>query len=302
MPEPAQKPLPFHYQLFAGGAAGISEILVMYPLDVIKTRNQLTSGASSGILGSLSAIVRNEGFSRLYRGIAPPIMMEAPKRALKFSTNEQYTQMLKQSVPQSVQQSHKWAVPVLSGMLAGTTEAFLVVPFELVKIRLQDPQAATKYKSTMDCVMKIVRDEGVLTFGKGLESTIWRHASWSGVYFGVIGSLKSMESMKRMRLNKDGQTDKARSMGVDFLAGLVGGTLATTCNTPFDVVKTRIQNNIAPYRSMWTLPALVVVAKNEGVRALWKGYTAKVLRLGPGGGLMLVMFQTVSEWLRQFQQ
>lgn len=32
------KPLPFVYQFAAGAVAGVSEILVMYPLDVVKTR------------------------------------------------------------------------------------------------------------------------------------------------------------------------------------------------------------------------------------------------------------------------
>ena len=35
------KPLPFHYQFLAGGIAGTSEILIMYPLDAVKTRAQL---------------------------------------------------------------------------------------------------------------------------------------------------------------------------------------------------------------------------------------------------------------------
>jgi solute carrier family 25 2-oxodicarboxylate transporter 21 len=34
--------------------------------------------------------------------------------------------------------------------------------------------------------------------------------------------------------------------------------------------------------------ALLLIARTEGVQALWKGYVAKVLRLGPGGGIMLV--------------
>jgi hypothetical protein len=33
-----EKPLPFIYQFIAGAVAGVSEILIMYPLDVVKTR------------------------------------------------------------------------------------------------------------------------------------------------------------------------------------------------------------------------------------------------------------------------
>ena len=47
---------------------------------------QLQSGkatgeeAYNGMVDCFRKIVRNEGFSRLYRGISAPILMEAPKR------------------------------------------------------------------------------------------------------------------------------------------------------------------------------------------------------------------------------
>ncbi|MCJ1306194.1 Mitochondrial 2-oxodicarboxylate carrier 2 [Hypocenomyce scalaris] len=80
------KPLPFIYQFAAGAVAGVSEILTMYPLDVVKTRVQLQQGKGvgnegyNGMLDCFRKIIKNEGFSRLYRGITAPILMEAPKR------------------------------------------------------------------------------------------------------------------------------------------------------------------------------------------------------------------------------
>ncbi len=42
----------------------------------------------------LASMVRNEGIASLYRGIASPIVAEAPKRAVKFASNEQYMALL----------------------------------------------------------------------------------------------------------------------------------------------------------------------------------------------------------------
>jgi len=90
--------------------------------------------------------------------------------------------------------------------------------------------------------------------------------------------------------------------------------VGTVLNTPFDVVKTRIQAvqqltstgagagtvaNMKP-KYNWALPALHTVFKEEGFRALYKGFTPKVLRLGPGGGVLLVAYDFVSSKLRQF--
>jgi solute carrier family 25 2-oxodicarboxylate transporter 21 len=74
-------------------------------------------------------------FGTLYRGIIPPIMVEAPKRATKFAANEQYTILYKNILGSDI---NKQGLSIMTGVSAGITEAFLVVPFELVKIRLQD--------------------------------------------------------------------------------------------------------------------------------------------------------------------
>lgn len=91
----------------------------------------------------------------MYRGIVPPILVEAPKRAVKFAANSAYQPLftpVKGPIP-------RWG-SVAAGVCAGCTEALIVVPFELVKIRLQAKENAGKYKNTLDCVIKIARSEG----------------------------------------------------------------------------------------------------------------------------------------------
>lgn len=126
----------------AGAIAGVSEVLTMYPLDVVKTRSQLFVGKSMGTFASLTNIVKQEGVSHLYRGIIPPIFMEAPKRATKFTANDKWGQFYRKlfGVEKTTQ-----ALSILTGATAGATETFIVVPFELIKIRLQDKKSAHLY-------------------------------------------------------------------------------------------------------------------------------------------------------------
>jgi len=56
-----KKSLPFVYNFVAGAIAGISEILTFYPLDVVKTRMQLSTGKSEGLVGSFRKIIAEEG-------------------------------------------------------------------------------------------------------------------------------------------------------------------------------------------------------------------------------------------------
>jgi len=136
-----ERPLPFVYQFAAGAVAGVSEILVMYPLDVVKTRVQIQGKVPvpgqdhyTGMVDCFQKIVRNEGFSRLYRGITAPILMEAPKRATKFAANDEWGKVWRNTF--GVNKMNQ-SLSILTGASAGATEAIVVVPFELVKIRLQ---------------------------------------------------------------------------------------------------------------------------------------------------------------------
>ncbi|AEO59080.1 hypothetical protein MYCTH_2081554 [Thermothelomyces thermophilus ATCC 42464] len=292
-------PLPFRYTFMAGAIAGVSEILVMYPLDVVKTRVQLQTGkgsgadAYSGMLDCFQKIIRNEGFSRLYRGITAPILMEAPKRATKFAANDKWGKFYKDLFGQ---QTMTQSLSVLTGASAGATESFVVVPFELVKIRLQDKASAGKYSGMIDVVVKTVRNEGLLAMYNGLESTLWRHILWNSGYFGCIFQVRQLLPKAE---TKSGQTIN------DIVAGTIGGTVGTILNTPMDVVKSRIQNSVKVAgqtpKYNWAWPAVATVAKEEGFGALYKGFIPKVLRLGPGGGILLVVYTGVMDFFRKIR-
>ncbi|KAI0022829.1 mitochondrial carrier domain-containing protein [Xylariomycetidae sp. FL0641] len=289
-------PLPFVYQFAAGAIAGVSEILVMYPLDVVKTRVQLQTGKGvgadhyNGMVDCLQKIVRNEGFSRLYRGITAPILMEAPKRATKFAANDEWGKVYRKAFGA---QKMNQGLSILTGATAGATESFVVVPFELVKIRLQDKASAGKYNGMLDVVAKTIKNEGILAMYNGLESTLWRHILWNAGYFGCIFQVRT--------LLPEATTKKGKITN-DIIAGTVGGTVGTIVNTPMDVVKSRIQNSVKVAGSVpkynWAWPACGTVMKEEGFSALYKGFLPKVLRLGPGGGILLVVFTGVMDFFR----
>jgi solute carrier family 25 2-oxodicarboxylate transporter 21 len=279
--------LPFHKQVIAGGSAGVCEILIMYPTDVIKTRAQLSKNSLS-MIGAAKSIMKNEGFGTFYRGIVSPILAEAPKRAVKFSANEQYKVMLKNDKGEL-----PWNRAFAAGALAGTTEMFINCPFEVVKVRMQAKENRGLYTSTLDCAKKLVNQEGFMGLYKGGEPQLWRNAVWNGIYFGIIGTVRQMMPVPA-------GASKGQKMFTDFLTGAVGGGIATTFNTPFDVVKSRMQNQLPGQarKYNWSWPSLATIYREEGLRALFKGYGPRMVRLGPGGGIMLVAFDKVSEWIR----
>lgn len=69
------------------------------------------------------------------------------------------------------------SLAIITGCAAGATESFVVTPFELVKIRLQDK--ASTYTSPSDVIKKTIAKDGPLGLYNGMEATFWRHVSWS---------------------------------------------------------------------------------------------------------------------------
>ena len=220
--------------------------------------------------------------------------MEAPKRATKFAANDEWGKFYRNAFGAAKMNQ---SLSILTGATAGATEAFVVVPFELVKIRLQDKASAGKYSGGLDVVSKIVRQEGPLALYNGLESTMWRHILWNAGYFGCIFQVR--------QLLPEANTKRGKVIN-DLISGAVGGTVGTILNTPMDVVKSRIQNSpkVAGQtpKYNWAWPAPATVAREEGAAALDKGFLPKVLRLGPGGGILLVVYTGVMDFFRSMRE
>ncbi|XP_042751091.1 mitochondrial 2-oxodicarboxylate carrier isoform X3 [Lagopus leucura] len=266
----------------------------MHPLDVVKTRFQIQRGKTDPTsyknLGDcFRTIFQREGLLGFYKGILPPILAETPKRAVKFFTFEQYKKLLGYS---SLPPGLAFAV---AGLGSGLTEAVVVNPFEVVKVTLQaNRNSFAEQPSSFVQAQQIIRTDGLGLRGlnKGLTATLGRHGVFNMVYFGFYFNVKNI-----LPVNKDPNLEFLRKFGI----GLVSGTIASIINIPFDVAKSRIQGpqpvpGEIKYRTC--LKTMATVYKEEGFLALYKGLIPKIMRLGPGGAVMLLVYEYVYAWLQ----
>lgn len=280
-------------QIGAGGSAGFFEVCIMQPMDLVKTRFQLQVKTAkldplyyTGIGDCMIKMYKTEGLPAFWKGILPPILVETPKRAVKFFTFEQYKQffLFGASAPTPLTFS-------CAGFFAGVTEAILVNPFEVVKVKLQSDRKHVKESpSTLTVTKEIISKYGFGLNGlnKGLSATIMRNAVFNSFYFGFYHSVK-------------GYMPTSKEPWLEFLTklaiGFVSGTVASCLNIPFDVAKSRIQGSQDGTQYKGTLNTMHIVYKREGFRALYKGLVPKVLRLGPGGAIMLVVYDYMHVFL-----
>ncbi|KAG8449527.1 hypothetical protein GDO86_016246 [Hymenochirus boettgeri] len=260
----------------------------MHPLDVVKTRfqiqrNKLDPSNYRNLSDCFRKIYFNEGLFGFYKGILPPILAETPKRAVKFFTFEQYKKLL---IPLSLPPAWVFAI---AGLGSGLTEAIVVNPFEVVKVGLQANRDAYVQ------ARHVINTEGFGLRGlnKGLSATLGRHGIFNMVYFGFYFNVKNA-----VPVNKDATLEFLRK----FAIGLASGTLASIINIPFDVAKSRIQGpqpepGVIKYRSCWK--TIITVYKEEGFLALYKGLLPKIMRLGPGGAVMLLVYEYSYAWLQK---
>ncbi|XP_027130547.1 mitochondrial 2-oxodicarboxylate carrier isoform X2 [Larimichthys crocea] len=267
----------------------------MHPLDVVKTRFQIQRGTSDpnsykSLGDCFRTIFRNEGVLGFYKGILPPILAETPKRAVKFFTFEQYKKLL------NLTPLSPGMIFCVAGLGSGLTEAVVVNPFEVVKVSLQANRDSFKEQpSSFAQARRIMNSDGFGLKGlnKGLTSTLGRHGVFNMIYFGFYFNVKDA-----IPSNPDPTLEFLRK----FAIGLTSGTISSCVNIPFDVAKSRIQGpqpvpGEIKYRTCFQTMGLVY--REEGYLALYKGLVPKIMRLGPGGAVMLLVYEYVSGWLQK---
>jgi len=111
-------------------------------------------------------LLRTQGIQGLYKGLGATIMRDVPFSMIYFPLFANLNRLGKPSPEES--SPFYWAF--LSGCVAGSTAAIAVNPCDVVKTRLQSMNKGANeetYNSVVDCVRKIMRNEGPSAFMKG---------------------------------------------------------------------------------------------------------------------------------------
>jgi len=155
----------------------------------------------------------------------------------------------------------------------------------LPQVRMQVKEHTSRYASSLACARALVATEGVAALYRGLGATCARNCTFNGIYFGAVWS--GQQELPR-------PATAAGAVAQNLALGGVAGAAATLVKAPFDVVKSRIQAQLPDaagqlcYRS--TVQALLLVARSEGVAALWKGLGPMLVRCTLGFSVSLAAF------------
>ncbi|KAJ1923739.1 mitochondrial FAD carrier protein flx1 [Tieghemiomyces parasiticus] len=291
------------------GAATVSTI-TLQPLDLIKTRLQLDDAtprrAPTGqppprpqIVGrafrAFRAVLRQDGLRGFYRGLSPNLAGNTASWGLYFFW---YDTLKRFETDRTGRQALSPTQHLTAAAAAGALTQLCANPLWVVKTRMfaTDRGAKQAYRGLWHGLTSIYRYEGVRGLYKGLVPGL----------FGVShGSLQFMayEEMKRWRAEKLDVALGTKLNAAEYMGMAAGSKVfATVCTYPYQVIRTRLQNQITDIKYTGVLDAITKIYHHEGLLGFYKGLGPNIVRVLPGTCITFVVYETLSHYFQASAQ
>ncbi|KAI0417104.1 mitochondrial carrier domain-containing protein [Xylaria grammica] len=283
-------------------------------------------------LDGMRKIARNEGFTTLWRGLSPTLLMAIPANIIYFTGYDWLRYNKKSPISRLSRDDYK---AVTAGSTARILAVAAVSPVELFKTRLQASSGSTAtshLKDTLKGLREMVAENGYRSLWRGITLHLWRDVPFSGLYWlgyeTIRNKLTDMREDRRGRsLSRDSgfrSRERARSQSQEnhtavlvdsFTAGASSGAIASMVTMPFDVGKTRTQvyrdsakkisalagQTLAPEESNM-VRLLWHIFKTEGVAGLWTGWIPRTLKVAPACAIMISSYEVGKRVFRSMNE
>jgi len=290
----------------AGALARVTEVIIMYPMDVAKTRLQfqgkhLTNVKSyKGVFNALYVIGKDEGVKGFTRGMLPKFVYIIPAAAVSFLCYEEISSAFHNWDGKAMGGSNAaWiiALPLIGMFSARIVGSLCRSPFDVLKQRMQIQGSLdnVQFKNSKQALLYISKTEGIASLFSYAHVALLRDIPFSAVYFSLYELLKTTQAKYKAARGK------SVSMFDNFIAGGLSGMVATTVTIPLDVVKTKLQTQIAlPAKERiynGVIHTLKDIAQKEGIAGLTRGLSARILYLTPASAIVFTAYEQYKKML-----
>jgi len=287
-----------------GGVAGCLSRTFTAPLDVTKILFQvqtekIAADAKSGynsFFGAMTQIAKEEGVKGLWKGNVVACLRLGPYSAVKYFTFENMAPMIKDD-----QGKIKPVSRMIAGASAGVLAVITTYPLDLVKTRLTVQKEGVgvdgtvykkTYNGTVDCVRKVIAEEGASALYKGLSPTIVGVIPFEAIQFTFYNWIRELRAAQKAEAAKAAGTESKGLETFDFLAlGCVAGAVAQTGAYPFDLMRKRFMAQSKAEGMLKTeysgiMDCAKQIVQNEGFLGLYKGTVPNLLKVCPYAAIM----------------
>ena len=268
--------------LGAGMVAGALGKGVAYPIDTIKTKQQLYAGegSASSPFSLVSTVLKAEGVSGFYGGVSSTMAGEAVIKGAVFFTYDFFNALLGPASQLNM---------IIAAGISGAVASVVATPVERVKVVMQAGQAG-QYASPLACILSLVRTDGVEgLFFRGLVATLLREIPAYIFYF------TSYEYASTALLPGGSLAGLLPPSIVPVVGGAVAGVMCWVPIYPIDVVKTNMQAGDGAVGDSGFVGTAREIFDAGGLGAFYDGLGPKVLRAVVNHAVTFYVYELICE-------
>lgn len=278
------KPSNFWMECLVSGLSVGTATCFTNPLDVVKVRLQLSDGTKGvGLIQTASTIVRQDGIRGLFRGLEAALTRAGVYGGIRLGLYGPFKSFLSEG------KDPTFGSKLLAGMTSGAVASAVANPTDLIKVRLQAKDGIEwrgKERGAMGALTHIVRSEGILGLWKGVQPSMLRSAVLTA------SQAATYDEAKRQVKKITGSEEGFRThLGCSLLTGLV----TTTVINPVEVVKNTMFTR-GRGCDMGPIDTAASILSRQGIRGLYRGWTANYARLGPQTTITFLVLEKLRTW------
>jgi len=266
----------------AAGSAAVIAVTGIHPIDVVKTRLQVSGkeGArnykSLGISGTVSVVFKEEGIGAFWKGIGAAWMREASYTSLRLGLYGPIKKAM------NIKKDSSFFMKFTAGSLAGAIGSTVGNPFDVLKTRMMAGEGL-KTPSMVGAASALYKAQGIAGFYRGLQANVMRAMVLNGtkmaVYDQCTGVIKASGWIPA-------------GLPTQFGAAFTAGFFMAITVSPFDMVRTRLMNQ-PPDAKIYSgfIDCTVKIIKEAGPLGLYAGFIPIWARFAPTTTLQLIIFE-----------
>ncbi|KAG8381801.1 hypothetical protein BUALT_Bualt05G0010500 [Buddleja alternifolia] len=190
-----------------------------------------------------------------------------------------------------------------AGAVMGGVVHTIVAPIERAKLLLQTQESNVailaggphrRFKGMIDCIVRTVREEGILSLWRGNGSSVIRYYPSVALNF----SLKDL--YKNILRGNSREGDLLSGPSANFIAGSAAGCTTLIIIYPLDIAHTRLAADIGNTKTRQFRGIshfLSTIHKKDGIRGIYRGLPASLHGMVVHRGLYFGGFDTIKEMM-----
>ncbi|EGR28177.1 mitochondrial carrier protein, putative [Ichthyophthirius multifiliis] len=292
--DPNQSAMQIMKPFIFAGIAGCTATSFTMPIDSIKVRIQLASeaiaqgkgeGQSINPIKILTKSIKEEGPKGLYKGLDAALVRQVTYGTVRMGLYRYLSDVQQHKKNRNLYIYEK----IITSSFAGIVGCMFGNPADVALVRMQGDKSLPieqrrNYKNISDALIRIVKEEGILTYWRGSFPSIIRAIAMN------VGMMTTYDEIKE-RLNS--LTKHKNSLYIQLASSACSGVVCAFLSLPFDNAKTKMQRMKAgqdgklPYNNVIDCIKKTIV--NEGPTKLWVGFSTYVMRVSPHAMISLLV-------------